>query len=67
MIDLQAVRDAYKTHDISNVGFIRGPNNPAYGMAKPFECNPHNNLLHTDRAILPVEKRVIRLWYSTHI
>ncbi len=34
MIDLQAVRDAYKSHEISNVGFIRGPENPADGMTK---------------------------------
>ncbi len=60
MIDLQAVRDAYKTHEISNVGFIRGPNNPADGMTKPFKCNPLNNLLRTDKAIFPVEQWVIR-------
>ncbi len=34
MIDLQAVRDAYAGHDISNVGFIRGPNNPADALPK---------------------------------
>ncbi len=30
MIDLQAVCDAYAVHDISNVSFVRGPNDPAF-------------------------------------
>lgn len=34
MIDFQSVRDSYATHEISNVGFIREPNNPADGMTK---------------------------------
>ena len=48
-IHLQAVRDAYKTHGISNVGLIRGPNNPADGMEKPFKFDQLNNLLRTGK------------------
>ncbi len=40
MIDLEAVRGACKTHEISNVGFIHGPNNPADGMTSPFKSDP---------------------------
>ncbi len=32
--ELQAIRDAYAVHDISNVGFIRSPNNPTDDLAK---------------------------------
>ncbi len=60
MIDLQAVRDAYKAHEISNVGFIRGPNNLADGMTKPFKCDPLNDLLRTGKEIFSVEQWVIR-------
>ena len=60
IIDLQAVRDAYKTHETSNVGFIHGPNNPADGMIKPFKCDPLNNYLRTSKAMFPVEQWVIR-------
>ncbi len=35
MINLQSVRYAYKSHEISDVGFIRGSYNPAYGLTKP--------------------------------
>ena len=54
--NLQAIRYAYKTHEISNVGFIRSPNNPADGMTKPFKCDPLNNLVRTGKAIFPVEQ-----------
>lgn len=32
MIDLQALGDAYAEHEISDVEFVRGPQNPADGM-----------------------------------
>ncbi len=48
---LQAVRDAYKRQEISNVGLIRGPNNPADGMTKPSNFTPLHNLLRTGKGI----------------
>ncbi len=39
MIDLQAGRDAYALYDISNVGFIRSPNNLADGLTKIDNCH----------------------------
>ncbi len=59
MIDLQAVRDAYKRHEISNVGFIRSPNNPVDGMSKPSKCTPLHNLLRTGKADFKVDQWVI--------
>ncbi len=64
MIDLQAVRDAYNSHEISNVGFIRGPNNPAEGMTKPLKYDPLNRLLRTGRADFTVDQWVIRSFNS---
>ena len=34
MIDLQAVRDSYRSQDISGVGWIRATNNYAEGMTR---------------------------------
>ena len=60
MIDLQAVRDAHKCHEISKVGFIRGPNNPADGMTEPSKCMLLLNLLRSDKADLKVDQSFIR-------
>ncbi len=65
MIDLQAVQGAYKSHETSNVSFIRGPNNPADGMTKPFECTPSHDLLRTGKANFTVEQLVIRSTNTT--
>ncbi len=42
-IDLQAWRNLYKSYEISNVDFIRGPCNPTDGMIKPFRIDPPND------------------------
>ncbi len=39
MIDVQAVRDAYAVYDISNMGFILGPNNPAEDVTEIGKCH----------------------------
>ena len=44
-IDLHAVRDEYATHEISNFGFVRGPNNSADGMTKLGHCSALDHLL----------------------
>ena len=60
MIDLQAVRDAYQSYEISNVGFLRGPNNPADALTKANKCNALNHLLRTGKANFNIEQWVIR-------
>ncbi len=60
MIDLQAVRDAYAVHDISNVRFIRGPNNPADALKKIDKCPALYHLLRTKQSDFILEKWVIR-------
>ena len=60
MIDLQAVRDAYTSHEISNVGFIRGPNNPADGLTKRGKCIALNHLLRTGMADFKIDQWVLR-------
>ena len=61
MIDLQAVRDAYLCQEISNIGFVRGPNNPADGMTKLGNCEPLIHLLRTGKANFQVEQWVLML------
>ncbi len=60
MIDLQALRDAYAVHDISNVGFIRVPNNPADGLTKIGKCRALYQMLLTGKCDFNVEQWVIR-------
>ena len=60
MIDLQAVRDAYTSHEISNVGFLRAPNNPADGMTKIGPCAALDHLLRTGKTDFLVEQWVLR-------
>lgn len=38
IIDLQAVEDAYSTHEISEVVFLHGPNNLADSLTKIEKC-----------------------------
>ena len=64
MIDLQAFREAYAVHDISNVGFIRGLNNPADGLTKIGRCHPMYHLLLTGRCAFIVEQWVRRSRHS---
>ncbi len=61
MIDLQAVRDAYQCLEISNIGFVRGPNNPADGMTKLGNCEPLIHLLRTGKVNFEVEQWVLKL------
>ena len=60
MINLQAVRDAYAVHDISNVGFMRGPNNPADGLTKIGKCHALYHLLRTGKSDFIVQQCVLR-------
>ncbi len=65
MIDVQAVHDTYKSQEISNVDFIRGPNNPANRMTKPSKCTPLHDLLRTENANFVVDQWVIRSTNTT--
>ena len=60
MIDLQAVREAYQMHVISNDGFLRGTNNPADGHTKIGKCHALYHLLQTGRRDFIVEQWAIR-------
>ncbi len=59
-IDLQAVRDAYAVHDISNLGFIRVPSNSAVGLAKISKFHVFYRLLQTGKCDFISEQWVIR-------
>lgn len=50
MIDLQTVRDAYSSQEISDVGFVRGSSNPADGMTNTGQCSDLEHLLCTGKA-----------------
>ncbi len=46
---------------MSNIGFIQGPNIPAYEMTKLGKCEPFIYLLRTGMANFEVEQWVLRL------
>ncbi len=60
MIDISVVREAYTAQEISNVGFVRSPNNPADGMTKAGKCASLTDLITTGKAKFPVESWVLR-------
>ena len=60
MIDLQAIRDAYSSHEICNFGFIHGPNNPAGGLTKRGKCIALNHILKTGMAEFKLAQWVLR-------
>ncbi len=55
------MRDAYQCHEISNIGFVRGPNNHADGMTKLGNCEPLIHLLRTGKANCEAEQWFLRL------
>jgi len=60
MIDLQAVRNAYSAHEISNIGFLRGPNNPADGLTKIAKCPALVHLLRTGKCNFKIDQWILR-------
>ncbi len=62
IIDLHAVRDVYAVHEISNIDFIRGPNNPADGLTKIGKCHALYHLLQTGKCDFTVDQWVLRSW-----
>lgn len=60
MIDLQAVSNAHENHEISNIWYIKGPNNPADGLTKSAKSYPLNYLLETGKCDRTVEQLVLR-------
>ncbi len=62
IIDLQAHNDAYAVHEINNVGFIRGPNNPGEGHTKFSKCHALHYMPLNRRCGFIFEKWAIRFW-----
>lgn len=60
MIDLQAVRDAYSRHQITNIGHVCGRNNPADEMTKIERCEALNHLLRTGKCNFKIDQWVLR-------
>ena len=60
IIDLEAVRDAYAMHDINNVGFIRGLNNPTDCLTKIGKCDALYCMSVTGKCEFFAEQWVIR-------
>lgn len=60
MIDVQAAREAYQKLEISDIGHISGPDNPADGLTKPQPCPALTKLLTTGIADHPINQWVIR-------
>ncbi len=61
MIELRAIRVAYKCHDISNVSSIRVHHNPADSMSKPSNCEPFPKLLRAGKADFKIDQ-----WFIKH-
>ena len=55
MVDVRALRGAYESYEISDVGWVYGRDNPADGLTKPGECASLNNIL--DHGTITVRTR----------
>ena len=60
MLDVYAARQAYKEHDISNVGFVRSNQNIADGLTKCINHEAILNVITTGKLSIKVEHRKIR-------
>lgn len=60
MIDLQVVRQAYETHLISDLGFIRTEHNPADGLTKIGTCQALRKLIATNKCDQDIDTWVLR-------
>lgn len=60
MIDIRAAREAYESQEISDVGWIRGSDNPADGLTKPGRCEALENILDRGLVNIPVQQWVVR-------
>ncbi len=60
IIDLQSTRNAYPIYEISHVGFIRGPNNPADELTKIGNCAALEHMFRTGKADFFIDLCIIR-------
>lgn len=60
MIDLEAVRDAYGSQEMSNVRFLQVPDNPADGPTKTGHCAALYRLLRYTTADFSIARWVFR-------
>lgn len=60
MIDLQAVRSSYDNHEISDIGFLRGTNNPADGLTKIGKCAALSHLLINGKCNFKIDQWILR-------
>lgn len=56
MIDIKAVRNAFKAHAITNIAFVRSENNPADSFTKLTASSALKKVLTTNHCNFPVEK-----------
>ncbi len=55
MIALQSIRNTYAAYEISKVGFIRGPRNPADGLTKIWNSSILYHMLSNGKADFDVQ------------
>ena len=60
MIDIHATRDAYKSHEISNIGFVRSLASIADGLTKPKMQLALFDLLLSDKRNIKCEQWILR-------
>ena len=60
MIDLQATREAYGNHEISDIGWVKSDDNPADALTKRHHCAALIKIMDTGRLDLEVLQWVVR-------
>ena len=60
MIDVAALREAYRRKEISDIGFVRTEFNPADAFTKRGKCRALDHLIKKGKCDFPIEQWIIR-------
>lgn len=60
MIGLEATREAYGSHDIADIGWVRSGDNPTDCLTKAGVCDPMTRLMDKGKLDLEVLQWVVR-------
>ena len=67
MLDIHAARQAYKLHEISNIGFVKTNGNLADGLTKSNMQSALYSIMCTAKHEVEAEQWIIRGPYKDHI
>lgn len=59
MLDIAGAREAYSSHEIIDIGWIQGDDDPAYRLKTSGRCKPLETFLNTKKLNIPTQQWII--------